>query len=82
MRFTSVASVAQLLTEMRNTSWSRQRDPDIHTVPSAIRRAVTARVGGCQLQYFSANVLDPVVSPVVPVARQNIAVPVPAQLTE
>jgi hypothetical protein len=43
-RRTSSSSVDQLLTEMRNTSWSCQRDPDIHVIPSAIRCAVTARV--------------------------------------
>ena len=34
------SSVDQLLTETRMTSRSRQREPDIHTVPSAIRDAV------------------------------------------
>ena len=43
-RATSSSSVDQLLTEMRTTSRSRHRDPDIHVVPSASRRWVTARV--------------------------------------
>jgi hypothetical protein len=43
---------------------------------------VTHSLSGPQLQFFSAKVFDPVVLPVVPVAMQNIAVPVTAQLTE
>ena len=41
---TSASSVLQLLTEIRRMSRSCQRDPDIQTRPSAMIRAVTARV--------------------------------------
>ena len=41
---TSASSVLQLLTEIRRMSRSCQREPDIQTRPSAMIRAVTARV--------------------------------------
>ena len=43
---TSPSSVAELLTEIRSTSRPCQREPDIHTRPSAMIREVTARVVG------------------------------------
>ena len=44
LRRTSSSDVDQLLTEMRSTARSRQRDPDIQAVPSASMRLTTSLV--------------------------------------